>query len=278
MKKHKRKVVLKFSSKKGLGIPLICIIGILTIIIVYLTLTVYADTLKEDSVGASSTVGTISTVDFKSAVGGINYLNYPSHIIVEPTVYADWTEETTTDEPTTETPTETTTENQIVRPINGYDITRRSGFTEEEFNEIINRTLSNVGHTDSAFYNAGEALKDIEDTYNINGLFILGIASEESAWGCYGPAKNRQNFTGMGPIKGRPSSNGRAIFTSVYDCFWNTSRNLRENYMNSGLTSLYSIGYKYCPPTADDWADNVYSHMSRYRNSAIQLYGEDIFE
>ena len=272
-KKHKRKVVLKFNRKR-LGIPFIIgIISVLLILVVYLTISVYADT-KSSKEDVESVVLLNQPVKTLADMG---YLKYPDPMIVEPTVYPDWTEESTTVEPTTEEPTETTTES-LVRPINGYDITRRSGFTEEEFNEIINRTLSNVGHADSAFYNAGEALKDIEDTYNINGLFILAIASEESAWGCYGPAKNRQNFTGMGPVKGRPSSNGRAVFTSVYDCFWNTSRNLRENYMNSGLTSLYSIGYKYCPPTAEDWADNVSSHMSRYRNSAIQLYGEDIFE
>ena len=282
MKHSKKKLVLKFSKRKLGKSLLITIIGSIIAIVVYLTLTVYADTSKKEPEVVNKAVTTASLTTYgPKMIAGITYMNFPvdfpTPIIVEPTISADWYETSTVEE-TTEATTEEITESSTIRPINGYDINRRSGFTAEEFNEIIAKTLSNVGHTDSAFYGAGQALKDVEDVYNINGLFLLGIGSEESAWGTYGPAKRRNNYMGMGPVKNRASENGRAIFNSTYDCFWCTGRNLRENYFNSSLTSIYSVGYKYCSPTAEEWADNVTSHMNKYRNAAINLYGEDVFE
>lgn len=219
----------------------------------------------------------VEAVEAKDNIIHVNDLPISENGVLQELTVEETTEETTTEITTVEETTEATTLGRA-EVINVYDITRRSGMNAEQFNEVIEKTLNKVGHYDSALYGHGQALEDVETVYNINGLLLLSIAGEESSWGSYGPAKNRCNFWGVGRMAGYPSSNGRAIFPSTYRGFWETGRLIRENYMNCGLTSLYGIGTKYCPDTAENWADAVSSNFETYRNSVISLYGEGVLE
>lgn len=225
------------------------------------------------------TATSFNKVEAKDNIIHVNDLPVSEDGVLQELTVEETTEAITTTQEIT-TVEETTEETTLGRAevINVYDITRRSGMNAEQFNEVIEKTLDKVGHYDSALYGQGEALEDVETVFNINGLLLLSIAGEESSWGSYGPAKNRCNFWGVGPMKGYSSSNGRAIFPSTYRGFWETGRLIRENYMNCGLTSLYGIGTKYCPDTAENWADAVSSNFGTYRASVISLYGEDVLE
>jgi len=228
---------------------------------------------------ATTSFNKVEEVEAKDNIIHVNDLPISEDGVLQELTVEETTEAITTTQEIT-TAEETTEETTLGRAevINVYDITRRSGMNAEQFNEVIEKTLNKVGHYDSALYGHGQALEDVETVYNINGLLLLSIAGEESSWGSYGPAKNRCNFWGVGRMTGYPSSNGRAIFPSTYRGFWETGRLIRENYMNCGLTSLYGIGTKYCPDTAENWADAVSSNFGTYRDSIISLYGEGVLE
>lgn len=144
--------------------------------------------------------------------------------------------------------------------VNLTDITQKSNLTTEQFNMLISNVMNEYGKTNSDMINTGEYLKFIEDTYNINGLFALSVASLESGWGQRHPNNNLFGF-----------GSGSIYFESDGESINYFGRLIRESYIDIGLTNIESISRKYCPPNSNKWTKDVYWFMSIYETEANNI-------
>lgn len=118
-----------------------------------------------------------------------------------------------------------------------------SGLTVEQFNIILDGT---------GLEGCGQSYYNMEQNYGVNGIFAIGVAFHESA---YGRARaNTNNFYGM---KG---NNGWMAFESP-----DANIQYFGKLMNKSLyknKSIDGIGAVYCPGTSQSWANRVRYMMS----------------
>lgn len=134
-----------------------------------------------------------------------------------------------------------------------FNLTQPSELSEDEFNLILlGSNMSGLGYI----------FEEIEKTYNINGLFILAIAMQESGLGSSNMAITKNNVTGY---MAYDSNTGLAKrFKSFEDCLMTTSRLISKDYLTKGGkhyngTSIFDINIKYCSQI--DWSINLISIM-----------------
>ena len=147
--------------------------------------------------------------------------------------------------------------------INTSDITKPSNLSADQFNTIIEQVLSSKGKNSSKLYNAGEALYQMEQNHQINGLFALSVASLESGWGTSGAAYNKNNLFGI------MSKGGIKSFSSINDSIDYFGNLISEYYISKGRTTITSIGAKYC--VGGDWANKVQSMFYTYSTAANHI-------
>ncbi len=145
---------------------------------------------------------------------------------------------------------------------NFTDIDQKSGFSAEEFNAIIDQAFSNMNRSDTKLNDIGAGLYTAEQEYNVNGLYLLGIASLESGWGTSGLATKSNNIYGLVGKK----------FNSVDDCSEYMGKLLRENYINKGYDTLAKIQTKYCPGGGSKWVSDIKWCANKYITAAQELY------
>ena len=144
------------------------------------------------------------------------------------------------------------------------NITSPSGLSAEEFDAVIKDRLEAIGHyNNSSLVGMGSALVALEETYDINGLFCLAVASYESGHGTTSQSIN--NPFGM------MSSSGLIKYSSIPAAVDAWGSNMHNNYIGCGLTTLSSIGNKYCPGSTV-WASNVQSFINTYASIYEKLY------
>ena len=118
-----------------------------------------------------------------------------------------------------------------------------SGLTVEQFNIILDGT---------GLEGCGQSYYNMEQTYGVNGIFAIGVAFHESA---YGRARaNTNNFYGM------RGNNGWMAFESP-----DANIQYFGKLMNKSLyknKSIDGIGAVYCPGTSQSWANKVRYMMS----------------
>lgn len=101
----------------------------------------------------------------------------------------------------------------------------------------------------------GQAFYDMENTYNVNALFAMGVVMHESANG-YKKA-NTHNYFGF------RGNNGWMSFNNPYDCIQYFGKLIHNNY--SGRNTISAIQSKYCPD-GSPWANRVTIHMNELKN------------
>jgi beta-N-acetylglucosaminidase len=121
----------------------------------------------------------------------------------------------------------------------------KSNLTVEEINIML------VG---TGLESQGQAFKDMENTYNVNALFAMGVAMHESARG-YKKA-NTYNYFGF------RGNNGWMSFSSAYDCIQYFGKLINSRYSNR--TTISAIQSKYCPD-GSPWAQGVINHMNQLK-------------
>ena len=144
------------------------------------------------------------------------------------------------------------------------NITSPSGLSAEEFDAVIKDRLEAIGqYNNSSLVGMGSALVALEETYGINGLFCLAVASYESG---HGTTSQRIN----NPF-GMMSSSGLIKYSSIPAAVDAWGSNMYNNYIGCGLTTLNSIANKYCPGSTV-WASNVQSFINTYASIYEKLY------
>ena len=137
--------------------------------------------------------------------------------------------------------------------FNVFDLSQLSGLSSEEFNKILK---------DTNMDGLGYVFVNIENEYNINGLFILAIAKQESGLGTSNMAITKNNVTGYMAYDHNTGAAKR--FNSFEDCLYTTSRLISKEYLKEGGnhyngTSIFDINVKYCSQI--DWSINLINIM-----------------
>lgn len=143
------------------------------------------------------------------------------------------------------------------------DLLTPTGFTAEQFQDVIDDTFTNIlVYDDPSYYsNFGQALYEVEQEYNYNALYLLGISGLESGYGTSRLATKANNSFGLVGMQ----------FDTVYDSVKYCGKLIKESYIDAGLTTISSIGKKYCPPNCTSWASGVQWITNQYIKSADAL-------
>ena len=129
-----------------------------------------------------------------------------------------------------------------------YNVYQKSNLTVDQFNQMLKGT---------ALAGCGQSYYNMENTYNVNGVFAVALACHESGNG-YQTA-NTHNYYGM-----RAASGG-----------WKSFQSADANIMYFGQyitgkmyygKSMEDIGKIYCPGTWGSWAAGVKRHMNEKWN------------
>ena len=132
--------------------------------------------------------------------------------------------------------------------VNNMNPHSKSNLSIEEINDMLVNTGLEF---------QGEAFYDMENTYNVNALFAMGVAMHESANG-YQKA-NTHNYFGF------RGNNGWMSFSSAYDCIQYFGKLIHNNYSNK--TTIAAIQTKYCPD-GSPWTTKVKEHMNQLKQKS----------
>lgn len=145
---------------------------------------------------------------------------------------------------------------------NTTDFTHKSGYTAEQFNEIIKTAFETMGKKDTALIGIGDGLYQAEQEYDVNGLYMLGIASLESGWGTSKLATKNNNVFGLVGMS----------FESYYDGSVAMGRIMRNSYFDKGFDTWSKFQSKYCPSGGEKWINNIKWCANKYITAANELY------
>lgn len=161
----------------------------------------------------------------------ISNVEIPQQIETTPEITSRGTTEIRT-EPTKNTKLTTDTDLRIL-----------SNLTENDYNTMLaNTNLANLGET----------FVKIEREYNINGLYMVGLACLESNYGKSRFAIERNNLVGWNAVDSNP--NKASYFSSKENCLLFVAGKLKTNYLSEN--GCYFNGYtgravdkRYCTDT-----------------------------
>ena len=151
-----------------------------------------------------------------------------------------------------------------ITPIvyNTTDIAHKSGYSEEQFQGIIDYAFSSMNKTPTSLTKIAKSLYEVEQLYDVNGLYLLGIASLESGWGTSKMATNNNNLYGLIGRK----------FNNVDECTLYMGMWIRNTYINNGFDTLSKIQVKHCPNGGSKWINDVTWGTNKYISAANILY------
>ena len=124
------------------------------------------------------------------------------------------------------------------------DLTIKSNVSIEEYQKMLENTN---------LYDIAESLYNSEQNYGLNGLYIMGLACLESAYGNSNLAKNRNNLVGWNATTSNPGN--ATYFNSKSDCIDFISQKISKNYLSENGCyyagkSASAIDKHYCTDTS----------------------------
>lgn len=171
-----------------------------------------------------------------------------------------------------------TNEPEIVTetPEKNIVVTSRSGVreptkVEKIYNVDMNTNLTTKSNVDiveyqkmlegTALYEIAESLYNSEQKYSVNGLYLMGLACLESAYGKSDFAKKRNNIVGWNAVDSNPGK--ASYFNSKSECIDFVASKLKKNYLTEN--GCYFSGY-----TAKD-IDKHYCTDKQHANKIINI-------
>lgn len=146
-----------------------------------------------------------------------------------------------------------------------------SGLTLKDFNRVLSNNSSDINHI---FRDNAEVFYNIEQKYNVNGVFLAALAIHESGWGTSTIANDKNNLFGYGAYDSNPYD-GAYIFETYEESIDLLGQVIAKHYINAPGTkihngeiatgkyyngsSLSAINVRYS--TDKGWATKVYSIM-----------------
>lgn len=146
--------------------------------------------------------------------------------------------------------------------------------TEEELIGVINATFT--GKEKENALSIANTLVECQNTYNVNAIFVLAFAHQESNIGTANTKWVRQNnwlSWSLGTSYSSPQANVETVMRNIAT---------GNNYFTQGKITIKDIGYTYCPNTndyptqGDDWVKNVTSYVKKmYAKLGINIETPD---
>lgn len=143
------------------------------------------------------------------------------------------------------------------------DIRQKSNLSLRTLDKLLERTpLQRLAPT----------FVDLEDKYNVNLLYVVGIVSLESGWGKSSRANDgSNNLTGHAVYS--DSSSGTS-FSSWEACVEETFRLLSDDYLKSDGQwfsgySIDDVNRNYC--ASDDWASKIKSIIEQFDRASQSM-------
>lgn len=156
-------------------------------------------------------------------------------------------------------------------------LNKPSGLTKDDFKKV----LSGID-TDSnkIFENNAEVFFEMEQKYNINGIFLAALGMHESNWGTSTIAQEKRNLFGYGAYDSSAYESSFE-FESYEEGIETVAKSLVKNYLNEAGTEIYDgetasgtyyngatlagVNIRYASDT--NWATRIYNIMvSLYEN------------
>ena len=149
----------------------------------------------------------------------------------------------------------------------------KSNYTAEELDAYIVQRLKDisVNPTASKMYGLGKYIKEMEEKYNVNALFILSAAIHESATGTSPNAQTKNNLFGIRVYDSSPESGEKyAKPEDSIDEFVNNYVNNRYTpngaYSKGAAPGNKTTGMNVHYAADPNWGSKIASHMWRADN------------
>lgn len=150
-------------------------------------------------------------------------------------------------------------------------LNKKSGLTLEDFKKVLS---GNVADKNKIFENNAENFYNIEQTYNINGIFLAAVGIHESAWGTSTISLEKKNLFGYGAYD-RDPYNSAYDFEEYKEGIELVAKVFTKYYINPKGTDIYEgqkaeadhyngsnlegVNKKYS--TDQNWCTRVYYYM-----------------
>lgn len=150
-------------------------------------------------------------------------------------------------------------------------LNKTSGLTKEDFIRIFS---DNPNDKNKIFAENAEVFYEVEQKYNINGIFLASIAIHESNWGTSNIANQKKNLFGYGSYDSSAFTSSYTFESYAYGIDL-VAQVLNKYYLNEADTPIYgdekAVGSYYNGPTVEgvnvryasdsNWSNRVYSIM-----------------
>lgn len=120
-------------------------------------------------------------------------------------------------------------------------------FKPIQFLKLENTLGGKLSGTSAHFINAGKK-------YDLDPNLLSAIAIHETGNGTSRAANEKNNIAGM------MGKNGLRSYDSIEESIFDMARNLRQNYLNEGKTTVAAIGAKYAPVGAGNDPTGLNNH------------------
>lgn len=120
-------------------------------------------------------------------------------------------------------------------------------FKPIQFLKLESTLSGKLSGTSSHFINAGKK-------YDLDPNFLSAIAIHETGNGSSRAVNEKNNVAGM------MGKNGLRSYASVEESIFDMARNLRQNYLNQGITTVAAVGAKYAPVGAGNDPTGLNNH------------------
>ncbi len=153
------------------------------------------------------------------------------------------------------------------------EINKPSGLTRSDFTKVLS---GNENDVNQIFERNAGLFYDIEQKYNINGIFLASIGIHESNWGRSNISKDKKNLFGYGAYDSSPYASSYTFESYEYGIEL-LAKVLTKYYINTPETEIYdgelALGTYYNGPTISgvntryasdpNWANRVFSIMTQ---------------
>ena len=123
----------------------------------------------------------------------------------------------------------------VINVNENMNMNEKTGLTLDDYKEIFS---NNSRDTRKIFEQNAETFYNVEQKYNINGLFVAAIGIHESAWGNSTIAQNKNNLFGYGSYDSDPYNMSFSIDTYSKG-IETVAQVLVKYYLNPFGTSIY---------------------------------------
>lgn len=120
-------------------------------------------------------------------------------------------------------------------------------FKPIQFLKLESTLSGKLSGTSAHFINAGKK-------YDLDPNFLSAIAIHETGNGSSRAVNEKNNVAGM------MGKNGLRSYDSVEESIFDMARNLRQNYLNQGITTVAAVGAKYAPVGAGNDPNGLNNH------------------